>query len=190
MIVPGKGIDVARKVEVLPYNPSWQALYRAEALRLRPTLGENLVGLHHMGSTAVLGLAAKPTIDILMVVRSHVDLDSKTEAIEALGYQAKGENGISGRRYFQRLDGEVHLFHLHAYQEGHPDIRRHLNFRDYLRAHPETAQAYADLKRTLAAQFTWEPKCYTQGKTDFILAVDRRAAAWRQSLDGSTGSNT
>lgn len=179
---------MARKVVVLPYDPSWPQMYRAEAARLAPTLGGNLISLHPMGSTAVPGLAAKPTIDILAVVRAHRWLDEHLEAIQALEYQAKGENGVSGRRYFQRMEGDAHLFHLHAYGAGHPDIRRHLDFRDYLRSHPETARAYATLKQSLADRFTWDPKSYTEGKTDFIREVDRRAAAWREALNGSNGS--
>ena len=100
---------MVRKVVVLPYDPAWPQMVHAEAARLRPALGDNLISLHHMGSTAVPRLAAKPTVDILAVVRSHRRLDEGRAAIEALGYQAKGENGVPGRRYFQRLDGEVHL---------------------------------------------------------------------------------
>jgi GrpB-like predicted nucleotidyltransferase (UPF0157 family) len=135
-----------------------------------------------MGSTAVPGLAAKPTIDILAEVKSHDRLETQTPKLEALGYQAKGENGISGRRYFQKVQGEVHLYHIHAYEAGHPDVYRHINFRDYLRAHPVEARAYAALKYDLADKFTDQAQQYTEGKTDFIRAVDARAAAWRAAL--------
>ena len=179
---------MARKIVVQPYDPTWPALFQKEAERLCPLLGNNLAGLHHIGSTAVPGLAAKPTIDILIVVRSHARLDACCQELESLGYQAKGENGIPGRRYFQRLAGEDHLFHLHAYEDGHPDIRRHLDFRDTLRDHPETAQAYAALKHALMAQYTYDPKLYTEGKSDFIQAVDRQVAAWRKANQDFTAA--
>jgi len=179
---------MTRKIEVQPYDPTWPALFRKEAERLRPMLGNNLAGLHHIGSTAVPGLAAKPTIDILIVVRSHTRLDACCQELESLGYSAKGENGIPGRRYFQRLAGEDHLFHLHAYEDGHPDIRRHLDFRDFLRVRPETARAYAALKQSLMAQYTYEPKLYTEGKSEFIQLVDRQAAAWRAASQALTGA--
>ena len=170
---------MARKVEVHPYDPAWPGMYKEEAARLRPVIGINLIVLYHIGSTAVPGLAAKPTIDILAVVQSHECLDSCIPDLQTLGYQAKGENGIPGRRYFQKLQGEVHLTHIHAFEEGHPDIQRHLNLRDFLQAHPEETKAYVALKQELADQYTYEPKRYTEGKSEFIRAADRRAAAWR-----------
>ena len=176
---------MSRKVEVVPYNPAWHEMYQTEAAGLLPLLGENLVAMHHIGSTAVPGLAAKPTIDILAVVCSHDRLDACCPALQGLGYQAKGENGISGRRYFQKLEGEAHRVHIHAYQVGHSDITRHLNFRDYLRAHPKEARAYQALKESLAARYTTDPNRYTAGKSDFIRAADRRAAEWRTAQNGS-----
>ncbi len=172
---------MVRKVEILPHDPAWKIVYQREAACLRPLFGDNLIALHHIGSTAVPGLAAKPTIDLLAVVRSQARLERCRPDLQALGYQAKGENGIPGRRYFQKLQGEVHLTHIHAYEAGHPDIQRHLNFRDFLRTHPQDAQAYAALKQALAEQFTYEPKRYTEGKSEFIQAADRRAAAWRKA---------
>jgi GrpB-like predicted nucleotidyltransferase (UPF0157 family) len=151
-------------------------------------MGANLVVLHHIGSTAVPGLPAKPTIDILAEVQSHDALEACIPELAAMGYQAKGENGVSGRRYFHSLSGEVHLFHLHAYEIGHADIRRHLDFRDYLRAHPDTARAYAALKHSLAAEYPYDPQLYTAGKSDFIRGVDRKAAAWRAARENRSAA--
>jgi GrpB-like predicted nucleotidyltransferase (UPF0157 family) len=178
---------MARIIEVLPYNPNWPRLYHAEVVQVAPIIGPNLVVVHHIGSTAVPGLAAKPTIDILLVVRDLHLLDDRNNALADLGYQAKGEHGISGRRYFSKKEGDRHLFHLHAYVEGHTDIIRHLNFRDYLIAHPAVAFDYQTLKQGLAAQFRDVPAAYTAGKADFIHAVEKRAAAWRAGLDQEFG---
>ena len=170
---------MTRIVEVVPYDPAWTESYRAEMAQISVIVGANLASAHHIGSTAVPGLAAKPTIDILLVVRDVELLDACNAAMVELGYQPKGEHGIPGRRYFQKLDGEVHLFHIHAFEEGHPEITRHINFRDYLIAHPDTAKAYQDLKQQLTARFKEAPAHYTSGKDAFIRAVDQRAAAWR-----------
>lgn len=170
---------MARKVEVIPYDPTWPTVYAVEAEIIKGVLGSNVIAVHHIGSTSIPGIAAKPTIDVLVVDRDHGHLDACNDAMRDLGYQPKGDNGIPGRRYFQKLAGEVHLFHIHAFEESHPDIARHLNFRDYLRAHPEEARAYQDLKLRLAARFAFKPTRYTSGKSDFILTLDRRAAAWR-----------
>jgi len=169
---------MARKVDVVPYDPGWPVVYAAEAESIRLVLGTNVIAVHHIGSTAIPGMAAKPTIDLLVIDQDHDRLDACNGAMRAAGYHAKGENGVPGRRYFQRLIGDVHLFHIHAYEKGHPDIDRHLKFRDYLRAHPVDARAYEALKHHLAAQFPFEPQKYTSGKTSFILAIDQRAAGW------------
>lgn len=171
---------MARIIEIQSFNPDWPRIFHEEAQNVKAVLGPNLLSAHHIGSTAVPGLAAKPIIDILLVVQSLDTLDACNDTMLRLGYIAKGENGISGRRYFQRLEGEQHLFHIHAFAVGHPEIARHLNFRDYLIAHPQTAQDYQDLKYTLAAQFREGPADYTADKGDFIRLVDERAAAWRE----------
>jgi GrpB-like predicted nucleotidyltransferase (UPF0157 family) len=178
---------MARIVEVLPYDPTWPQNYLAEVAQVSPILGSNLVAAHHIGSTAVPGLGAKPTIDILLIVRALQALDACNTALAVLGYQAKGEHGILGRRYFSKKEGDRHLFHIHAYAEGHADIERHLNFRDYLIAHPAAALDYQILKQGLAAQFREEPAEYTAGKANFIREVESRAAAWRAGLDQEIG---
>ena len=170
---------MARRVEIYPHDPDWTEVYLAEVEDIAALLGSNLVAAHHIGSTAVPGLAAKPTIDILLVVRNLDDLDASNTAMQARGYTPKGENGITGRRYFQKVDGDVHLVHIHAFKTGHPAILRHLNFRDYLIAHPQTAHEYQVLKQDLAMRFRDVPADYTAGKGEFIRCVDARAAEWR-----------
>jgi GrpB-like predicted nucleotidyltransferase (UPF0157 family) len=174
---------MARIIEVLPYNPDWPEIYRAEAERLTLVMGPNLIGLHHIGSTSVPGLAAKPTIDILAVVKDLANLDAVASLIQRLGYRPRGENGIVGRRYFNKNLGDVHLFHIHAFQEGHPAIDDHLAFRDYLRTHPAISAEYADLKCKLAEVYRNEPFMYTDGKDSFIQKVIRFAKVWRSSGD-------
>jgi GrpB-like predicted nucleotidyltransferase (UPF0157 family) len=178
---------MARMIEVLPYDPTWPMIYRAEVVQVATVLGSNVVAAHHIGSTAVPGLAAKPTIDILLVVRELETLDGRNHALAALGYQAKGDHGILGRRYFSKKEGDRHLFHIHAYAERHADITRHLNFRDYLIAHPGAALDYQTLKQALAAQFRDAPSEYTAGKAGFIFDVERRAEVWRAGLDQEFG---
>jgi GrpB-like predicted nucleotidyltransferase (UPF0157 family) len=171
---------MARIIEIQAFNPDWPRIFHEEAQNTKAELGPNLLSAYHIESTAVPGLAAKPIIDILLVVRALDALDACNDTMLRLGYIAKGENGISGRRYFQHLEGDLHLVHIHTFESGHLEIARHLNFRDYLIAHPQTAQDYQDLKYTLAAQFREAPADYTAGKGDFIHMVDECAAAWRE----------
>jgi GrpB-like predicted nucleotidyltransferase (UPF0157 family) len=173
---------MVRKVKVVPYDPTWPSKYVLEVERLESGLCPAGITFHHIGSTAVPGLAAKPTIDILAVVEDLALLDAVPHKFIDLGYQVKGENGIAGRRYYQKLSGEVHLFHIHAFEKGHPEIERHLTFRDYLCAHPEDAQAYQALKQNLAQEFPFDAKSYTVGKTNLIGEIDRKAALWRKKM--------
>jgi len=167
---------VVRKVVVVPYNPEWLSQFQAEAEQLSEILGGNVLSIDHIGSTAIPGLYAKPTIDILIVVQSHDQLDDRNDSLEALGYVPKGENGIAGRRYFKKPAGDAHLYHLHAFEQGHAAIIQHLNFRDYLRAHPEAAKAYQVLKLKLAERFPYEAQRYTEGKANFIETINAKAA--------------
>jgi GrpB-like predicted nucleotidyltransferase (UPF0157 family)/8-oxo-dGTP pyrophosphatase MutT (NUDIX family) len=170
-ILRGQG----RKVEIAPYDPAWPALYRAEAACLGALLGDELVEIHHIGSTSVPGLAAKPIVDILPVVRDIERIDTWNDLLLALGYVPKGENGIPGRRFFSKDVAGVRRVHVHAFAAGHPEIARHLDFAAHLRAHPADAAAYADLKRELAQRFPNDTAAYTDAKSGFIRAIDARA---------------
>ncbi len=176
---------MVRKIEVVPYDPKWPEIYLAEVECLVQAIGKQVIAFHHIGSTSVPGLSAKPTIDILAEVRDLAALDTCNEAMQELGFTPKGENGIEGRRYFNKLAGEMHLFHLHAFESGHPGIANHLVFRDYLRAHPDVASEYAELKQRLAKEYTFNAPAYTAGKADFINEVMKKAADWRDA--GSEG---
>ena len=174
-----------RKVEVVSYNPDWPAMFDKEAGNIRPVLGAELVRLHHMGSTSVPGLAAKPIIEILAEVEDIHRLDRLNELMIAAGYTPKGEYGIAGRRYFYKGTDETHYFHIHAFEQGHTEVTRYLLFRDYLRSHPGAAQQYADLKRSLAKQFPCDVEGYTDAKDPFIKDVDLKAARWSREFSPS-----
>ncbi len=153
--------------------------YAVEAERLTAVFGDQLLAMHHIGSTAVPGLPAKPIIDILPVVQDITQIEALNGAMAALGYIAKGENGVPGRRYFRKGSDAHHTHHIHVFQVGRPEIADHLNFRDYLRAHPDEAAAYGRLKTTLAAQYRADPPAYTNAKTEFIAEILRRTAVWK-----------
>jgi len=174
---------MVRKIEIVPYDPVWLKIFEIEVKNIREVLGSHLVVIHHIGSTAIFSMLAKPTIDMLLVVMNLAKLDGLNNRMQELGYEPKGENGIPGRRYYRKLEGEVHRFHLHAFEVGHPEIKRHLNFRDFLREHADEARAYQDLKLRLSAEFPFDSKKYTSGKTAFIRMIDKRAGNWRLDSD-------
>ena len=176
-----------RKVEVVPYDPAWPLLFEAEAKLLTRMLEREMVRIHHIGSTSVPGLPAKPIIDMLAEVHNIKALDGMNERMTSAGYTPMGEYGIAGRRYFFKGSLDLHTHHMHAFQEGHPEIARHLLFRNYLRSHPEEAREYACLKESLAARFPTDIEAYMDGKDTFIKELDRRAAVW--SLTGGRSSD-
>lgn len=174
-----------RKVEVIPYCEDWAVAYQREAEQLRHIFGKKLIAIHHIGSTSVPGLAAKPIIDIMPVVEEIGLLDASCIAsMAAYGYEAKGENGISGRSYFIK-GGSSRTHHVHVYGAASPEIERHLAFRDYLIAHPDWATSYGRLKQELAALHPWDIAAYINGKEALALEIDRLAIAWhkRQSYN-------
>lgn len=109
------------------------------------------------------GLEAKPIIDIMPVVRDIILVSEYNHAMQNIGYEPKGENGTKGRRFFQK--GGVNRTHdLHIFQVGSPEIKRHLVFRDYLKAHSEAVNEYGKLKRKLAQQYPYDIESYIRGE--------------------------
>jgi len=134
-------------VVLAAYDPAWPQMAAQHAARLA-VLGRTLVAVHHIGSTSVPGLAAKPIIDLMPLVTSLAALDAERGRLEALGYVWHGEFGIAGRRYCTLCDAAGNrLAHVHFFSADSPDVERHIAFRDYLRAHPATARAYGREKR-------------------------------------------
>jgi GrpB-like predicted nucleotidyltransferase (UPF0157 family) len=174
-----------RKVEVVPHNPQWRDAFEAEAKHVAVALGENVVAIHHIGSTAIPNIYAKPVIDLLVEVRDIAEVAGQSSAMESLGYEVLGEYGIPGRRYFRKDDqAGIRTHHIHAFEAGSAEVVRHLAFRDYMIAHPGEAQRYSELKRQLAEEHPQSMDGYMDGKDGFIKEMDRRAAQWRTAQAG------
>jgi GrpB-like predicted nucleotidyltransferase (UPF0157 family)/predicted GNAT family N-acyltransferase len=172
-IIFRKQNNLKRIIKIVPYQSNWPEMFEAEAKLIQQALGSTCIAIHHIGSTSVPGLCAKPIIDILPVVKNIQEVDGATKAMEQLGYEAKGEFGIAFRRYFQK-GKETRTFNVHVYEEGDPEINRYLKFRDWMRTHEEDARAYAQLKMELAEKFPEDILQYTSGKDAFIAAVDAK----------------
>ena len=123
------------RVKVVVPNPGWPNEYEQEKNRLVEVLGGVILEIHHIGSTSVKGLAAKPIIDIIIESDSLEKLDTASCHFEGLGYEVKGEFGMMGRRYY-RKGGDHRTHQIHAFKVGDPNIHRHIAFRNYLAAHP------------------------------------------------------
>ena len=166
-----------RIIEVIPYQAVWAEQFAHEKAQLEQALTGLKTCIHHIGSTAVPGLSAKPIIDILLECESLSQLDSYNAQMESLGYLPKGEFGIPRRRYFQK-GGDARSHHLHAFVFGDPHVVRHLAFRDYLIAHPSIANAYAQLKQQGAEWANHDSEKYCDYKNDFVQEHERKAMAW------------
>lgn len=172
-------------VVLTAYDPNWPQIAADFGQRLR-VLGSNLVKVHHIGSTSVPGLAAKPIIDLMPLVVDLADLDRKRSRVEALGYDWHGEYGIPGRRYCI-LSGEagIRVAQLHFFQADSPQVERHIAFRDYLRAHPEAASAYEKEKRRARDLHPNDSHAYTSEKAAWITDLEATALIWFAGQEGS-----
>jgi len=161
-----------RYIEVVDYSHDWPLACAREAANIKHALGDNCLEVHHIGSTSVVGLAAKPIIDMLPVVRDIRAVDQ--HAMEALGYEAKGEFGIPFRRFFTKGQ-DLRTHNAHVFEQGNSEIERHLKFRDWMRNHPADRDAYAELKKSLAKKFPNDIESYCLGKEGFIANIDAQA---------------
>lgn len=160
------------KVELLPHSSAWAVAAEEETSRLLEAFGGSIVAVHHIGSTAIPGIHAKPIVDLLPVARRLSDLDEKEVLFLQLGYQIWGEYGIPGRRYSTFDDPATgrRKFQLHCFEAGSPEIERHLAFRDYLRANPTVAQEYDQEKHRCRELHPDNSHAYSDAKADWIAA--------------------
>ena len=160
-----------QNVEIAEYSPDWPLVFEREAAAILEACSPWVTEVHHVGSTSVPGLAAKPILDMMPIAAGPAEGLEAVPRMTALGYLYDGESGIPGRFYFDRVvDGRT-VAHVHMLPVGHPDARKHLVFRDHLRTHPDTAREYERLKRELASKYRDDRRTYTDSKADFISAI-------------------
>lgn len=155
------------EIVVVDYDPAWPELFETLRAPIADALGGVALAIEHIGSTSVPGLAAKPIIDIAVVVRAD-GVGTAIARLAPLGYVHKGDLGIPGREAMQHPPGSPR-HHLYVCPEGILGLANPLAVRDYLRANPEAARAYGELKKRLAHEFADDVDGYVEGKTGFIL---------------------
>ena len=162
-------------ITVLNYDPEWPLKYERERKAIAEILDGNGISIYHIGSTSVPGLAAKPIIDMMAVVRSLEKVDDARGKFSELGYEYLGEFGIAGRRYF-RKGGDERTHQIHIFQaDDWNNIERHLAFRDYMRTHEKERVEYAEIKTALAQRFPYDIDGYCDGKDAFVREMEKRA---------------
>lgn len=165
-------------VRIVEYDPAWPEMAADEIDRIAAAVGEGAARIDHVGSTAVPGLAAKPIVDPQLSVADIDDPSIYVGPLEGLGYLFAPDPASPDFHFFGLPAARPRTHHLHVCAAGSEHERRHLAVRDYLRAHPEEASAYAVLKRHLVALDPGDRLAYIEGKDDCVAALELRALAW------------
>ncbi len=162
-------------IVLVPYNEKWPGMAREEIVAIRAAVPNLNFEIEHVGSTAVPGLLAKPVLDLLIGVDSLEAAKQFIAPLEKMGYSYWRENPKAGHFYFVKglplVGGAGRTHHVHLYQKDHEAFKNQLLFRNYLRAHPESTQAYSLLKQELAYKFSRDREAYTEAKTDIVNSI-------------------
>ncbi len=168
-----------QSIVVVDYDPAWPERFRHEEARIRAALGEAALSVEHIGSTSVPGLAAKPIVDVLLVVEDSGDEPSYLPALEAAGYDLRvREPDFDEHRMLRTPEKDVHL---HVFSVGSPEIERYLLLRDRLREDERDRELYARTKRELAKEDWPSMQHYAEAKTEVVEGIISRATAVRRA---------
>jgi GrpB-like predicted nucleotidyltransferase (UPF0157 family) len=158
-------------VRIVPYHPKWAEYFRKEKELLVKIMGEKALEIRHIGSTSIVGMPAKPILDILVGVQTLAAVELFVEDLNQIGYEDRGNGDEPGRRYFVKGGEEKRTHHLNFGELDGSFWTRHVLFRDYLEKHPDAAKQYSTLKQDLAYRFPNDRKAYTTGKEEFVRST-------------------
>lgn len=175
-------------VVVVPYDPAWAATYQHLKSAIWPKVQAFAVAIEHVGSTSVPGLAAKPIIDIDVVVLDSANSDLAVAALTEMGYQHVGNLGLEGREAMKEPDGSPRHNLYVCLQDSEP-YRNHILIRDHLLANPDAVREYGDLKLQLAAKFPDDIEGYIDGKTDFLIGILRSSGFGDEATERAEAIN-
>ena len=173
------GTAKTKRVEVVPYDPTWPVRFAEVREHLLGILSGQKVRIEHVGSTSVPDLAAKPVLDVDIALEKAEDFEEVKSLLEANGYYHMGDLGIIGREAFKYQDKPKLMRHnLYVLSADADELRRHLTFRDWLRSHPEDREAYAQVKMAAAQQFPNDIDAYIDSKSDIIFDIYKRCGLY------------
>ncbi len=164
-------------VEISDYDPLWATEFQHIGSRLREALGSAACRIDHIGSTSVIGLAAKPIIDVQISVQQLEPMSAYLAQLETSGYLWRKDNPEKTKRYFREVPGQRRV-HIHVRKHGSWHEQYALLFRDYLRSHREEQKLYETVKRELAVRYRESRHAYTDAKGDIFWEITRRADEW------------
>ncbi len=162
-------------VELSDYDLNWNIEYKKEEELLKKVLGDRIKEIHHIGSTSIEGLKAKPVIDILVVIESLEEIPEIEKMLKPYDYENRGQQGVSDRYFFAKGPEDARSHYIHFVEPNSNTYYNQIYFKRYLLEHPEYIKKYCDLKQELATKYSDERSKYTKGKNDFIVDVIRLA---------------
>lgn len=173
--------EKTKVVEVVPYDPSWKTEFQRIQSRMLEICGDLIIASEHVGSTSIEGLAAKPIIDIDLVMESYEMLPEIVLRLRESGYEHQGDLGIEGREAFKsNTDDGFMKYHLYVCPKDGKGYLEHIAFRDYLRSSPSAREEYQAVKQRLAAEFRYDIDAYCEGKTAFVHSILNQHKAAQQ----------
>jgi len=188
-----------RTIVIEEYDPQWEQ----DFLSLKKVYERKLSCINcqiiHVGSTSVKGLAAKPIIDVDIVVKSREDVLKCIELLKELGYVHKGQMGIMGRETFERKNNRVPYddlvnswrdHHLYCCIEGIEALKNHLKLKEFLQKHPDAVKEYSQLKKDLSKKYPHDIDSYVAEKTPFIIGILRKSGLDPQTIKSIVEQNT
>jgi GrpB-like predicted nucleotidyltransferase (UPF0157 family) len=165
-----------RRIEVVPYDSKWKDEFLKIKQMVTKCIGDLIIGIEHVGSTSVYGLASKPIIDFNIIIESYDIFPAVVKRLEAIGFEHEGDLGIKDREAFKRkFSDEFMPYHMYVCPKDSVEHKRAIMFRDYLRTHKEDMQAYGELKTQLAEKYRHDIDSYINGKHDFVEEVLEKA---------------
>lgn len=169
-----------RPYQLQEYNPAWKEIFSKTAEKLKPILGDNLLEIEHIGSTSIEGMFAKPQIDIMVTVKDLSLIKECYDSLTKAGFVPRGTEyvGIGDEYVTEDAPDGTRLASIHIFQAGHPEIARHLIFRDYLRENKQDRELYISTKKDLYSKYSEDYAKYDSGKHNVITEIHARAEKW------------
>lgn len=162
-------------VELVDYDEQWNEEYKKEEELLKSVLADKIIEIHHIGSTSIRGLKAKPVIDILVVIKSLEEISEIETMLKPYDYENRGQQGVSDRYFFAKGPEDARSHYVHFVEPNSNTYYNQVYFKKYLLEHPEYIKKYCDLKQELATKYADKRPKYTKGKNDFITNVIKLA---------------
>ncbi|WP_339293178.1 GrpB family protein [Paenibacillus sp. FSL W8-0187] len=168
-------------VIIEPYSDNWPSLFDELRAQIVTKIGSDVYRIDHIGSTAVVGLAAKPIIDIQISVRDLGNIESIISGLASIGYRYRLDNDDLTKRYFREAPG-TRRTHIHVRQAGSWSEQFNLLFRDYLRTHEDDRDQYARTKYEIANRYRDQREQYVEAKTEIVWDIIKKANTWSQKI--------